>query len=75
MCIRDRVYHVLRHLREQKRHGVRDGLVHHHHAEGQIAEQPGVNAVHREAKNGKQLPIKTDLILSEGLEILLGRCV
>ena len=42
------------------RNGMVSGMafVYHHHAEGQIAKQPGINTVHREAKDGKQLPIK-----------------
>ena len=44
--------------------------MYHHHAEGQIAKQPGINTVHREAKDGKQLPIKNNLIPPERLKIL-----
>ena len=49
--------------------------MYHHHAEGQIAKQPGINTVHREAKDGKQLPIKNNLIPPERLKILLGKAV
>lgn len=52
-----------------------NGFVYHHHAEGQIAKQPGINTVHREAKDGKQLPIKNNLIPPERLKILLGKAV
>ena len=47
--------------------------MYHHHGQSQITEQPGVNAVCGKAKDGEQFPIKTDLVLSEGLKILFGK--
>ena len=64
-------HHVLRHLREKKRHSVRDGLVHHHHGQRQIAEQPWVNTVRRQAKDLEQFSVKDNLVLPKRLKILL----
>lgn len=63
------LHHILRRLWEEKRHGIGDGLIDHHHGQSQVAEKPGVNAVRGEAKDGEQLSVKDDLIPPKGLKI------